>query len=73
LGIRLPEEGLYDPKEKGLPAESLAASWFIGFNRLLGGMGAGYQVNLTITDMRDKSKKSTTRTSGWVINYSIGL
>jgi len=73
LGVRLPEEGLYDPKEKGLPADSLAASWFIGFNRLLGGMGAGYQVNLTITDMRDKTQKSTTRTSGWVVNYSIGL
>ncbi|MEI8027493.1 MAG: hypothetical protein WCI18_14185 [Pseudomonadota bacterium] len=72
-GLRLPEEGLYDPKEKGLPADSLSANWFVGFQRLLGGMGVGYQVNLTITQMGDRALKTTTRTSGWVVNYTMGL
>ena len=72
-GLRLPEEGLYDPKEKGLPADSLSANWFVGFQRLLGGMGIGYQVNLTMTQMSDSALKTTTRTSGWVVNYTMGL
>ena len=72
-GVRLPEEGLYDPKEKGLPADSLSANWFLGFQRLLGGMGVGYQVNLTITKMSDSDLKTTTRTSGWVVNYTMGI
>jgi hypothetical protein len=72
-GIRLPDEDLYAPKEAGLPSDSLAANWFLGLDRLLGGMGVGYQVNLTITNYGDSEKKSVQRTSGFVVNYSIGL
>ena len=72
-GVRLPEDDLYAPQETGLPADSIAANWFFGLDRFLGGMGMGYQVNLTITNFGDSEKKSVQRTSGFVVNYSVGL
>ena len=69
-GIRSPEEGLNIPVDKGLPGDSMVVTGFVGFENIFAGFGVGYQVNLTMLNMNNKSKKTITRQQGLTMAYS---
>ena len=71
-GSQLPDQALNEPLDSGIPADSMIATGFAGFENIWGGFGFGYQVNLTILNVNEKDgrKKSITRQQGLTLAYT---
>lgn len=70
--FQYPDQALNEPMDSGIPADSLIASGFLGFDNIFSGFGVGYQVNLSILNMNEKNntKKITTRQQGLTMAYT---
>lgn len=72
---QLPDQNLNEPKDTGIPADSIQVSSFIGFDNLFSGFGIGYQLNLTILNLNEKdgTVKQTTRQQGLGMVYTANF